>query len=238
MINTKRALVVLFSTTFLLSAGACRTEVDDKPAAEVSEAVELEEPAIQLTSVDVIPDESRIDWAAAKVTRQHDGGFGTFDGSVSFDGDSPHKIEFTIDTTSIWSDTERLTGHLKTPDFFDVENFPVARFESTSITPTDPDGSGNYEITGNLEMRGKTNSVTFPAIVDLSGDTIRATSEFTIDRQLWGVSYKGSPDNLIRDDVLIKLDLRFPNPLFAGESSDVATGADDGGSDAAATIEI
>lgn len=212
MLNRNRPLVVLSCLTFLFVLGACETEVDNKPAAAVGEAREVTEATTEVVTVDVIEDQSKIEWAAAKVTRQHDGGFEKFDGSLSFAGDEPQKIEFTIDTTSIWSDTERLTGHLRTPDFFDVENYPTARFESTAIAEKAGEGGANYEITGNLEMRGKTNSIIFPATVDMSGDTIEANAQFTIDRQLWDVSYKGAPDDLIRDDVLLKLDLSFPKP--------------------------
>lgn len=212
MRNSNHPLVVLASFTLIFILGGCETEVDNKPAAAVGEARQVETSTAEVKTVDVIQDQSKIDWVGAKVTGQHDGGFREFDGTLSFEGDTPRQVTFTIDMGSIWSDTEKLTGHLKTPDFFDVENHPEARFESTSITEKQGEGGANYEISGNLEMRGKTNSITFPATVDMSGDTMNAQAEFTIDRQLWDVSFKGAPDDLIRDDVLIKLDLVFPKP--------------------------
>ncbi|MBW3672108.1 MAG: YceI family protein [Acidobacteria bacterium] len=216
MRNRNHPLVVLASLTLIFILGGCETELDNKPAAAVGDARQVEMSTSEVETVNVLRDQSRIEWLGAKVTGQHDGGFREFDGSLSFEGDTPRQVSFIIDMGSIWSDTERLTGHLRTPDFFDVENHPEARFESTSVTEKEGDGETNYEISGNLEMRGKTNSISFPATVDMSGDTINAQAQFTIDRQLWDVSYKGAPDNLIRDDVLIKLDLVFPKPGAEG----------------------
>lgn len=212
MRNRNHSLVVLTSFIFILALGGCETEIDNKPAATVGEARETQPTTAEAITVDVDKEQSSIDWVGAKVTLQHDGGFEDFDGSLSFEGDTPRQVAFTIDTTSIWSDTDKLTGHLKTPDFFDVENYPTARFESTSIVEKSGESGSNYEITGNLEMRGQNNSVTFPATVDMSGEAIEAQAQFTINRHLWNVSYKGAPDNLIHDDVLIKLDLVFPKP--------------------------
>ncbi len=219
MRNRKNPLVVLTALTFVLALGGCEREVDQSPAAQVGEAQVAEPVAAEATTVDVIKDQSKIEWLATKVTRHHDGGFERFDGSLSFEGDTPRQVAFTIDMSSIWSDTEKLTGHLKTPDFFDVENHPEAHFESTSIVEKSGEEGANYEITGNLEMRGQTNSITFPATVDMSGETIQAKAQFSIDRQKWGVSYKGAPDNLIRDEVLIKLDLVFPKPESGAQTA-------------------
>lgn len=212
MRNRNFPLVVLGSLTLLFGLGACESEVANNPAAEVGAVRDVEPAEAAATTVDVLREQSKIEWYGEKVTGHHDGGFKQFDGTLSFVGDEPQQVSFTIDMTSIWSDTEKLTGHLKTPDFFDVENHPTAEFESTSMVETPNDEGSNYEITGNLQIRGQTHSITFPATVDMSGETISATARFSIDRQRWGVSYKGAPDNLIRDDVLIKLDLVFPKP--------------------------
>lgn len=235
MLNRKYSPLVLACLVSLAAATGCETEVDDKPAAEVGEAQVVEPAMVESTTVEVLEDQSKIEWVGAKVTGQHDGGFKSFDGTLSMVGDDPESVSFTIDMSSIWSDNERLTGHLKTPDFFDVENNPTATFESTSITRTEGEGGSNFEITGNLTMRGQTQSITFPATVDMSGDLIRATSQFTIDRQRWGVSYKGAPDNLIRDDVLLKIDLAFPKP--GSETAPVLQSEPEADTDTSATAE-
>ncbi len=118
-----------------------------------------------------------------------------------------------IDTTSIWADNERLTGHLKSADFFDVEKHPKATFESTAIAAND---DGTYTLTGNLELRGITKQISFPATIEIDDNGFSATAEFALNRMDFDIKYPGKPDDLIRDEVLIKLDLRSASPDESG----------------------
>ncbi|HET8797112.1 MAG TPA: YceI family protein, partial [Thermoanaerobaculia bacterium] len=122
-----------------------------------------------------------------------------------------------IDLTSIETDTPDLTTHLKTPDFFDVAKYPKATFTSTSLT-TAPAGAANgatHELKGILDLHGVQKEVTIPVTATTTPEGVRTTSEFTINRHDWGISYKGMADDLIKDNVLIKLDLLFPPPPTA-----------------------
>ena len=203
---TKNFTALAFSA-ILLGAVACVDE-SAAPAAEVSDPVEADRSQTTET-VQAVQDKSSISFVGRKVTGQHDGGFRNFDAMLGYAGGEPDSIDVSIDMSSIWSDNDRLTNHLKSGDFFLIEQYPNATFESTSIEPS---GQGQYEITGNLEMRGQENSITFPASVEMIGDEIHAVSEFTINRQQWGVSYPGMPDDLIKDEVEVTLDLTFPMP--------------------------
>src|SRR5688572_1102821 len=82
----------------------------------------------------VIRAESTIGFTGSKVTGKHDGGFKKFAGKINVAGGkitgSP-EIKISMDST--WSDNDRLTGHLKSPDFFDAAKFPTATFTVTSI---------------------------------------------------------------------------------------------------------
>jgi polyisoprenoid-binding protein YceI len=224
--NVKR-LMIPVAIVATLGFTACKSEIDDKTAAEVTETTAAEEEAAPAgESIAVVKDVSKIEFVGAKVTRDHDGGFNVFDGNVTFVGDTPSAIDFTIDLTSIWTDTERLTGHLKSADFFDVEKFPTATFKSTGITAA-PEGNADnatHMISGTLDMHGLTKAVTFPAGVTSTSERITATSQFTINRHDWEISYKGAPDDLIKDEVLIKLDLRFPAPGAAAGGETVTEG--------------
>ncbi len=121
------------------------------------------------------------------------------------DGDPERSsVEVEIDTTSLWSDNERLTGHLKSADFFEVETYPTASFVSTAIAANE---EGGYTMTGNLDLHGVTKQVSFPATIEVGVEEVRAKAEFAIKRFDFGIVYPGKPDDLIRDDVLIKLDL-------------------------------
>ncbi len=180
----------------------------DAPAAEVQEPAPATEPApasATAASYEFAP-ESKVDFVGSKVTGSHDGGFERLDGAVTLSGSTPETatVNVTIDTTSLWSDAEKLTEHLKSADFFDVENHPTATFTSSSIASA---ADGGYTITGELTLRGVTKQISFPAQIELGADGFRAQAEFSIMRFDFGIEFKGAADNLIRDEVLIKLDL-------------------------------
>ncbi|MFQ5526969.1 MAG: YceI family protein [Thermoanaerobaculia bacterium] len=182
------------------------------PAADAPQAVvEASAPPVEEASADpgapfAIGSESTIGFVGSKVTGSHNGGFGSFGGTIWLADGGPEnsRLEVEIDTTSLWADNERLTGHLKSADFFDVENYPVAIFESSSIEAT---ATGAYIVTGNLDLHGVTKQIGFPATIEIGDGEIRATAEFAIKRFDFDIVYPGKAEDLIRDDVLVKLDL-------------------------------
>jgi polyisoprenoid-binding protein YceI len=200
----KRSLVPVFGLLIVLAAVGCADPAKDKPQAEVKEAVA--EPAAPADAQRfVLTDESSIGFVGSKVTGSHDGGFNTFEGEILLAGGDPTKssVNITIDTTSIWSDNDRLTDHLKSPDFFEVETYPTATFTSTEIVQE----SDAYRITGNLTLHGITKSVSFPAGITIEEGRVTATAEFAIKRFEYDMKFKGKADDLIRDDVVIKLNV-------------------------------
>ncbi|MGE9269444.1 MAG: YceI family protein, partial [Verrucomicrobiales bacterium] len=96
------------------------------------------------------------------------------------------------------------TEHLKAADFFDVATYPQAVF---SITDCKNLGDDNYEVSGDLEMRGVAKNITFPARATRSGEEIKVNAEFDINRKDWGIEYAGKKDDLIRNEVVLNLDL-------------------------------
>ena len=83
------------------------------------------------------------------------GQFNVFDGTVESDKPdfSDAKISFEADVNSIDTKNEQRNGHLKSPDFFDVENFPKLTFVSKSIKKKSDD---EYEVVGDMTIRGTT----------------------------------------------------------------------------------
>ena len=216
------SLILTLSLVFL--ASGCKSEIDNTPAAEVSEAVSTDttptttQAAAGTTSTaPVIKEKSKIEFVGAKVTRDHHGQFKAFDGSIDYAGGQPSRISFDIDLNSVETDTEKLTGHLKSPDFFDVAKYPKATFVSTSVTPA-PAGAPNgatHVLKGTLDLHGTKKDVEIPVVAHQTPEGVHTTSEFTINRHDWGISYKGAADDLIKDNVLIKLELMFPPPPAA-----------------------
>jgi polyisoprenoid-binding protein YceI len=152
------------------------------------------------------PENSTISFVGSKVTRSHDGGFKKFSGELKLAGnklaDTGNKVE--IDTTSIWTDTDRLTGHLKTKDFFDVAQFPTSTFETVSIT----ENGTNSTVTGKLTLHGITKEISFPASIKISPDSVDVDAQFAINRLDFDIKYTGMANDLIRKDVVLKLKVR------------------------------
>jgi polyisoprenoid-binding protein YceI len=195
----------------LLCAAACNTDpAKGKAQATVApaSAAPLAAPAGAATYV-FSNEGSELGFVGAKITAKHEGSFKTFKGTIQLADNDPTKssVKVEIDTASLSVDPEKLAGHLKTPDFFDVEKFPKATFESTGVKPGGENGA-THTVSGNLTLHGVTKSITFPAKIHVNGDSVDIDSEFAINRKDFGIVYPGKPDDLIKDDVLIKLKLK------------------------------
>tara|TARA_B100001094_G_scaffold328190_1_gene388073 strand:+ start:936 stop:1574 length:639 start_codon:yes stop_codon:yes gene_type:complete len=113
-----------------------------------------------------------------------------------------HKVE--IDMNSITTEKEKLTAHLKNDDFFDVPSHPISSYDVTSIKKT---GEGQYDITGNLTMKGKTNSVTFSSTVVRSETTVAIRAKFDLKRYQWDINFKGAGENILNEEVILDFNL-------------------------------
>jgi len=156
-----------------------------------------------LAELTLEPASSKLEIVVSKITRSHAGSFQQFSGTASLVGDQVQAVSFDVDTASLRTDTEKLTAHIKTKDFLDVEKFPKASFKSTSVVAKSA-GSDTHEITGQLTLHGVTQEIKFPARIALTPDSVTGHAEIPIDRQKFGVSYPGMPDDLIKDVVLLE----------------------------------
>ncbi|MGB1874467.1 MAG: YceI family protein [Akkermansiaceae bacterium] len=193
---------LLITSMAVLTLASCKNPADSTPDASVKEA-EAEAVAEGGQRYEFSPS-STIGFVGSKVTGSHEGGFKQFTGHFLVNKGKPQAGEFVIDMNSTWSDAEKLTGHLKAPDFFDVANHPQSTFKVTAFKQESP---GAYVLSGNLTLRGVTKNITFPTQVSGSEDAVRIKAEFDINRQDFGIAYPGRKDDLIRDEVIIKLDL-------------------------------
>src|SRR5215204_3426881 len=111
-------------------------------------------------------DNTKLTFVGKKPDGKHEGGFKKLSGTATVPDNELTKLSVTIDidTESLYSDDEKLTGHLKTADFFDVKNHKTAKFKSTKVEKTDK----LYAVTGELTMLGKTKTITFPASITVN----------------------------------------------------------------------
>src|SRR5438132_1489059 len=129
--------VSLASMTFVLALAACRDPANSVAHATTGAANTAPgpAPAAHTEHLALSSATSHVQFVASKVTRSHDGQFGQFTGSIDFAPEhvESSRIHLDIDTASVSTDTPQLTGHLRSPDFFDVARFPHATFDSTEI---------------------------------------------------------------------------------------------------------
>ena len=210
-------LVLLVLLVAGLTAISCNDPAADPPKATVvdvkstpaatagttGDALKIDVPAGAFT---FDSSNSSIGFVGSKVTGSHEGGFRNFTGFIHApDGKiEGGKVKVVIDMWSVWADEDKLTGHLKKNDFFLVPAHPIATFESTAVLPA-PGPDGTYDVTGQLSLRGVTASITFPAQITLSEKGATCTAKFSLKRRQFGVNYDGAADNLVRDDVVVKL---------------------------------
>jgi polyisoprenoid-binding protein YceI len=161
-------------------------------------------------ALSLTPENSKVEFTGSKVTGKHDGGFKTFSGAIDLVNAKPEEstVFVEIDMNSVFTDTDGLTTHLKSPDFFDVAKYPKATFSLTKIAPDAAKGAGFYTITGDFNLHGQTKSITFPARIAVTDADVAVDSEFSINRKDFGIVYAGKTDDLIRDDVVIRLNLK------------------------------
>lgn len=155
-------------------------------------------PAPGIYNVD--PVHSSVDFIARHlVAAKVRGHFTEFSGVVTI-GDTPEtsSVQATVQAASITTDNEMRDGHLKSADFLDLENHPTLALTSTSITAK----GDNYELVGDLTLRGVTKSVRFSLEFLGSGPSMAPgvtvvgfEARGEIDRRDFGVSFEGSLEN-------------------------------------------
>jgi polyisoprenoid-binding protein YceI len=144
------------------------------------------------------PTHSRIGFVArhAMVTKVR-GSFNEFEGSGFFDAERPERstLHLTITAASIDTRNPDRDGHLRSNDFFDMENHPEIRFASTAVEELDAE---TYRVTGDLTIKGVTKPVTIDfeytgAAVDPFGNQrIGFEGATTVNRKDWGVNWNAA----------------------------------------------
>jgi len=123
-------------------------------------------------------------------------------------------IEFTVDLSSIDTRNKDRDGHLLSADFFDVENHPNMTFRATNIEKKD---DGEYEVTGDLTIRGTTRTETFEVEFEgLAKDPMSGaekagfSAEGKIKRSDYGLTWNAALETggvLVGDEVKISIHL-------------------------------
>jgi len=126
------------------------------------------------------------------------GGFADYAGTIETEDGRLSRVEGTIQTDSIDINDEQLGGHLRSPDFFDVERYPEAHFVSTSIEEVE---EGRYRLVGDFTLRGATHPVTLDVTVEGLGtdpggnERLSLLAEGELDRTAYGLTWNSTLAN-------------------------------------------
>ena len=161
---------------------------------------------------------STVKWIGEKVTGEHFGNIDLKSGDLTVENGKISSAAIVMDMTSInvkdleGEYADKLQGHLKSPDFFNVADYATSTFALTDFKEKKSE-NGNYEITGTLTIKGITHSISFPAQVDITGNQVVAKADLTFDRTKYEIRYNSGSffddlgDYMIYDDVKISFEL-------------------------------
>ena len=143
------------------------------------------------------------------------GEFKQYTGTIAFDKEdlAGSSVDVTIQADSIDTENEKRDNHLKSPDFFNVAEFPEITFKGKEIK----ENAGGYEIIGDLTLKGVTKEITIP--VEINGPVVHPNNgkkvigisgQTTINRQDFGVSWNKTMDNgglVVGDEVTVMIEI-------------------------------
>jgi polyisoprenoid-binding protein YceI len=159
---------------------------------------------------------SRLGFVArhAMVTKVR-GAFNEFEGTARIDGEDPTRssVEITIQVASIDTRNEQRDAHLRTNDFLDLDNYPTISFVSTAVEHL---GGNDFEVTGDLTIKGITKSIRIPLefqgmVKDPWGnDRIGFEGSVTVNRKDWGVNFNAALETggvLISEKITLEFEI-------------------------------
>ena len=197
--------IVLSLVVFAAILTACKGEKKEKVA--VNKAVKVETNIATLNNVDIAV--SVLTWKGSKPTGSHNGTVALQSGGMLIEEGVLKGGEFVIDMNTIINvdmagsaGAGKIEGHLKAPDFFDIAVYPTSKFEITNVE----EAEGKLAVTGNLQIKDVTKSITIPATISSEGGVTTFKSDvFNVDRADFNVKYgskrwiEGLKDKFIND---------------------------------------
>lgn len=213
----KRKLFSVVFSMFLMALVmiSCKKE---KPVSGESNEAAASNDGVPFT-VDTL--NSKVEWKGYKIFKsENTSHFGTIkfeSGDVTVKDSKLESGKFVVDMASLSSEDlknnasqlEKLNGHLKSNDFFEVEKFPTASFEITKVTSS-AEGDYNTLLDGNLTIKGITKPTQFKANVSVKDGVVSiATEPKDISRQEFGVSFQSPVENgVIKDEITLQINVK------------------------------
>lgn len=179
--------------------------------AALAAAALLTLPAYSQAPQRILTDRSQIRFAFKQMNVPLEGRFARFDATVSFDPKRPEatKAEFEVDLGSIDLGSSEGETEAKRKPWLNIEAFPKARFVASAVKPL---GTGRFEATGPLTIKGNTQSITAPfTLVEASGGRT-VEGSFTVKRLQFRIGDGPWADtDTVADDVIVRFKFVIPS---------------------------
>ena len=209
---------VIFISLLVIGFSSCKSPEGEKTEAKDAQKVKKE--SAENITYNIQPEKSKVHWTGTKPGGEHLGTVKIKEGKIKMNDQGIKNATVILDMTSIENqdidkekNREKLVGHLKSKDFFDVENFPEAKFELTNATKIqDENNNFTHKVSGNLTIKDITRNISFRIKAENEKNMLKINSEkFLIDRTEWDINYKSKSliddlkDNFIHDDIGFKI---------------------------------
>lgn len=217
---------VLFLVVILVACQEKVQNVEDKEAraATASEMPVERKPVVSYT---IIPAETKVHWEGSKPGTSHRGTVSVKKGQANLEGNLLVGGEVEIDMSTIevldlkGNQKANLEAHLKGTnsekrnDFFNIMDYPYARFSITRTTPIANDPKFNTLVYGNLKVKGLIQEIGFKAFTEFeNGQLVFESDKFSINRTDWGIRFMSKTffpkikDKFIDDEVVIRISMK------------------------------
>ena len=162
------------------------------------------------------PAHSEVSFQVRHLVTKVRGRFSDFEGTLDYDAQNPERsrVKFSITAASIDTSAADRDAHLRSPDFFSVDEHPKLTFISKSITSL---GGNRFDVAGDLTIRGVTKDVRIPVAFlgsakdPWGGERIGFEGETTINRKDFGLNWNAALETggfLVGDEVKITLSIQ------------------------------
>lgn len=169
------------------------------------------------TIYSIDPAHTMVEFAVKHLFTWAKGRFANANGEISYDAADPTRSSVTasVDAASVDTRANQRDTHLRSADFFDIENHPTINFRSREVRPTGEEGV--YHVKGDLTIRGVTREVTFEATFlgigpdPWGGQRLGLSAQATINRKEYNLLWNAPVEAggfLLGDQVKITLDVQ------------------------------
>lgn len=202
----------ILTAALVLSLSGCSQASEPAPKLAAQSAPVAAPSAERIGNWLVNKAESHIHFTASQQGESFTGKFENYDVLINFKEDAIENasVKATIDVSSISASDKDRDGALPGKEWFNVKSFPKAVFQSDNFAKI---GSNSYEARGTLTMKDKSQPLTLPFTLDITGAKAEMSGSVTLDRTLWEVGTGAwATDEWVSTDVTVDIKISAENP--------------------------